>query len=94
MHEYINEICLYIRRNIDQDCMNIQAIAVSLAGIDFVTSPGLATSRVYMTNNARGQFSSTLAEYTLMACSYYAKDIPRLMSQKRLSYGANTMFWN
>ena len=52
------------------------------AGIDFVTSPGLATSRVYMTN-ARGQFSSTLAEYTLMACSYYAKDIPRLMSQKK-----------
>ena len=39
------------------------------AGIDFVTSPDLATSKVYMTN-ARGQFSSTLAEYTLMACSY------------------------
>jgi phosphoglycerate dehydrogenase-like enzyme len=52
------------------------------AGIDFVTSPGLSNSRVYMTN-ARGQFSSTLAEYTLMACAYYAKNIPRLMSQKK-----------
>jgi phosphoglycerate dehydrogenase-like enzyme len=52
------------------------------AGIDFVTSPGLSKSRVYMTN-ARGQFSSTLAEYTLMACSYFAKDIPRLMAQKK-----------
>lgn len=52
------------------------------AGIDFVTSPGLATSKVYMTN-ARGQFSSTLAEYTLMACSYFAKDLPRLMAQKK-----------
>jgi phosphoglycerate dehydrogenase-like enzyme len=52
------------------------------AGIDFVTSPGLATSKVYLTN-ARGQFSSTLAEYTMMACSYFAKDLPRLMAQKK-----------
>lgn len=42
------------------------------AGIDFVTSPGLAESSVYVTN-AKGQFSSTLAEYCMMACSYFAK---------------------
>jgi phosphoglycerate dehydrogenase-like enzyme len=27
-------------------------------------------------------FSSTLAEYCMMACSYFAKDLPRLMRQK------------
>jgi phosphoglycerate dehydrogenase-like enzyme len=51
------------------------------AGIDFLTSDALSSSPVLMTN-ARGQFSSTLAEYTLMACSYFAKDLPRLMKQK------------
>lgn len=52
------------------------------AGIDFITSPGLAESDVLLTN-AKGQFSSTLAEYTMMACSFFAKDLPRLMRQKR-----------
>jgi phosphoglycerate dehydrogenase-like enzyme len=33
--------------------------------------------------NAKGQFSSSLAEYVMMACSYFAKDIPRLLRQKR-----------
>ncbi|KAL7523245.1 hypothetical protein ACHAXR_000340, partial [Thalassiosira sp. AJA248-18] len=28
-------------------------------------------------------FSSTLAEYCMMACSYFAKDLPRLMLQKK-----------
>lgn len=51
------------------------------AGIDFVFSPTLCSSSVQMTN-AKGQFSSTLAEYTMMACSYYAKNLPRLMKQK------------
>lgn len=53
------------------------------AGIDFVTpSLSLATSQVCMTN-ARGQFSSTLGEHTLMAwCTYYAKDVPRLMPKE------------
>jgi phosphoglycerate dehydrogenase-like enzyme len=52
------------------------------AGIDFVVSQELADSRAYVTN-AKGQFSSTLAEYTMMACSYFAKDLPRLMRQKK-----------
>jgi phosphoglycerate dehydrogenase-like enzyme len=33
--------------------------------------------------NAKGQFSSSLAEYVMMACSYFAKDLPRLMRQKK-----------
>lgn len=51
------------------------------AGIDFITSPGLAASTVLLTN-AKGMFSSTLAEYCMMACSYFAKDLPRLLRQK------------
>lgn len=41
----------------------------------------LAKSNVTLTN-AKGMFSSTLAEYCMMACSYFAKDLPRLMKQK------------
>jgi len=52
------------------------------AGIDFITSDELANSSVYLTN-AKGQFSSILAEYAMMACSYFAKDLPRLMRQKQ-----------
>jgi len=33
--------------------------------------------------NAKGIFSSTLAEYTMLAISYFAKDLPRLMKQKQ-----------
>ena len=32
--------------------------------------------------NAKGSFSSTLAEYTMMAISYFAKDLPRVMKNK------------
>ena len=32
--------------------------------------------------NAKGMYCSTLAEYTMMAISYFAKDLPRLMKQK------------
>ena len=33
--------------------------------------------------NAKGIFSSTLAEYALLAISYFAKDLPRLLQQKQ-----------
>lgn len=51
------------------------------AGIDFIASEGLFTSKAQLTN-AKGMFSSTLAEYCMLACSYFAKDLPRLMKQK------------
>jgi len=60
----------------------IEWVHTRSAGIDFVTSSGLSSSNVYLTN-ARGQFSSTLAEYTMMACSYFAKNLPRLIAQKK-----------
>ena len=51
------------------------------AGLDFIASDALFASPVNLTN-AKGMFSSTLAEYCMMACSYFAKDLPRLMQQK------------
>lgn len=54
------------------------------AGIDFIASEELNKfiSSTLQVTNAKGQFSSTLAEYTMMACSYFAKDLPRLTRQK------------
>lgn len=64
---------------------SIKWIHVRSAGIDFVESDEFAaitTKKQIMVTNAKGQFSSSLAEYALMACSYFAKNIPRLMDQK------------
>lgn len=61
---------------------SIEWVHCRSAGIDFVVSDELSQSDVLVTN-AKGQFSSSLAEYTMMACSYFAKDLPRLMRQKK-----------
>ena len=52
------------------------------AGIEHCTSETLSASPATMTN-AKGHYSSTLAEYGMMACSYFAKDLPRLLQQQR-----------
>jgi len=62
----------------------IEWIHVRSAGIDFLESdelPYVGKKGIIMTN-AKGQFSSSLAEYVMMACSYFAKDIPRLLKNK------------
>jgi len=61
----------------------IEWVHMRSAGIDFVASEALseANKRVFI-SNAKGSFSSTLAEYTMMACAYFAKDLPRLLKQK------------
>jgi phosphoglycerate dehydrogenase-like enzyme len=51
------------------------------AGVDAIYTDALAQTPATVTN-AKGAFSSTLAEYTLMACSYFAKDLPRLLKNK------------
>ena len=63
---------------------SIEWVHTRSAGIDFVASEDLAqlSDRIQMTN-AKGSFSSTLAEYTLMACAYFAKDLPRLLRQTK-----------
>jgi len=68
---------------------SIQWVHVRSAGIDFLISDELAEFQesVYFTN-AKGQFSSSLAEYVMMSCSYFAKDLPRLMKNQ------NNQFWD
>jgi len=61
---------------------SVEWVHTRSAGIDFIASEGLFQSSVQLTN-AKGMFSSTLAEYCMMACSYFAKDLPRLMRQKQ-----------
>jgi phosphoglycerate dehydrogenase-like enzyme len=61
---------------------SIEWIHTRSAGLDFVTSDTLANAEHISVTNAKGQFSSTLAEYTMMACAYFAKDLPRLLRQK------------
>jgi phosphoglycerate dehydrogenase-like enzyme len=61
---------------------SIEWVHVRSAGIDFIVSDELSQLPVTVTN-AKGQFSSSLAEYAMMACSYFAKDLPRLLRQKR-----------
>lgn len=58
------------------------------AGIDAYVSSELASmlsssaqTNIQMTN-AKGMYSSTLAEYTMMAVAYFAKDLPRLIQQQ------------
>jgi phosphoglycerate dehydrogenase-like enzyme len=62
---------------------SIKWVHTRSAGLDFVASDGLAAvaPRIHVTN-AKGQFSSTLAEYTMLACGHFAKDLPRLLKQK------------
>lgn len=67
---------------------SIQWVHIRSAGIDFIESQELIDlcnkerPDLIMTN-AKGQFSSSLAEYVVMACSYFAKDLPRLMAQQK-----------
>jgi len=62
---------------------SLEWIHVRSAGIDFIVSDELAADTKTYVTNAKGQFSSTLAEYTMMACSSFAKDLPRLLQQKK-----------
>ncbi|KAJ1418565.1 D-isomer specific 2-hydroxyacid dehydrogenase [Ochromonadaceae sp. CCMP2298] len=50
-------------------------------GVDNIMCPEIADSDIVLTN-AKGVFSSNLAEYALFACSYFAKDLPRLRRQQ------------
>ncbi|KAL7578803.1 hypothetical protein ACA910_016025 [Epithemia clementina (nom. ined.)] len=65
---------------------SIQWVHCRSAGIDFVENSefaNLVSTRNLKVTNAKGQFSSSLAEYVLFACSYFAKDLPRLMRQQK-----------
>ncbi|KAK9825297.1 hypothetical protein WJX74_006934 [Apatococcus lobatus] len=54
----------------------------SSVGVDKLLWPDLINSSVIV-SNARGVFSSSLAEWALFACSYFAKDLPRMLAQQQ-----------
>ena len=63
---------------------SIEWVHCRSAGIDFVVSEELTEFKQKKSfTNAKGQFSSTLAEYTMMACSYFAKDLPQLIKNQK-----------
>jgi len=57
---------------------HIEWVHTRSAGIDFVYSSALTNWQHGVMTNAKGQFSSTLAEYTMGAIAYFAKDFGRL----------------
>ena len=61
--------------------VSLKWIHCNFAGVDHVLFPELVQSSVTLTN-AKGLYSSSLAEYAIMAMSYYAKDVVRLNRQK------------
>jgi len=62
---------------------SIEWVHARSAGIDFLVSDELSSKPPRIMTNAKGQFSSSLAEYVMMACSFFAKDLTRLMKQKK-----------
>ncbi|GMH82788.1 hypothetical protein TrST_g4740 [Triparma strigata] len=63
-------------------CPNVEWVHCRSAGVEHVMSEELTRHRCRLTN-AKGCFSSTLAEYTLTSIGYFAKDFPRLNRQKK-----------
>lgn len=64
---------------------SIEWIHCRSAGIDFIVSDdfsSITSKNNIQVTNAKGQFSSSLAEYALFAFGYFAKDLPRLLRQK------------
>ena len=53
------------------------------AGLDHMLCPEIADDPNLILTNAKGIYSSSLAEYVMAACSYFAKDFPRLMQQRK-----------
>ena len=72
---------------------SIEWVHCRSAGIDFVESDDFAkiaagehrsnNNKILRVTNAKGQFSSSLAEYALAACSYFSKDFARLARQQK-----------
>ena len=52
------------------------------AGVNHLLCPALAAAREVVLTNARGVYSSSLAEWALFAAAYFAKDLPRMLAAK------------
>lgn len=61
---------------------NLVWIHCIFAGLDHLLFPELISNERIVITNAKGLFSSSLAEYVMGACAYFSKDFPRLIRQK------------
>jgi phosphoglycerate dehydrogenase-like enzyme len=52
------------------------------AGVDHLMCPEIKDNEEITLTNAKGVYSSSIAEYVMTACSYFAKDLPRMLAQK------------
>lgn len=52
------------------------------AGVDHILCPAITTHPTLTLTNAKGVYSSSLGEYVIGACLYFAKDFGRLNQQK------------
>lgn len=62
---------------------SIEWVHARSAGIDYIASDELTAHETVRVTNAKGQFSSVLGEYAMLSCSYFAKNIPRLLRQSK-----------
>ena len=66
-------------------CTNLVWIQGLFAGLDHLRCPELVeaetTGRIVLTN-AKGIFSSSLAEYVMLVCGHFSKDVPRWQANK------------
>ena len=53
------------------------------AGVDTILCPEIVDNPDITLTNAKGMCSSSLGEYVIAACLYFAKDFPRLMRQQK-----------
>ena len=60
---------------------NLKWFHTHTAGINHLVIPAILESEIAVTN-AKGVYSHSLAEYAMFACSYFAKNLPRLLRSK------------
>ncbi|CAD7695379.1 unnamed protein product, partial [Ostreobium quekettii] len=62
---------------------NLKWLHVATTGVDHLMAPEIVDSDVIITN-AQGSFSHSLAEWTLAACNWFAKDLPRMRASQKM----------
>lgn len=62
---------------------HLQWIHSVTAGVDHILCPEIVDNNELILTNAKGIYSSSLAEYVMGAISYFTKDFPRLIKQRQ-----------
>lgn len=62
---------------------NLKWLHTIMAGVDKIICPEIIDHKELMLTNAKGIYSSSLAEYVMGAICYYTKDFPRLIRQRQ-----------